>query len=635
MGEQRIRKTDTEEQRHFMRRLLDDLRALETMLDEGRIESGVARIGAEQELFLIDRDGRPAPLALAMLEAVDDPHFTTELARFNLEFNVDPLDLAPHCLSQLEGQIDGLVKKARSAADTLGAEVLLTGILPTLVKSDLTLDNMTPVPRYFTLAEAFQNLRGSAFEFNIEGIDELTLTHDSVMVESCNTSFQVHFQVDPERFAPLYNIAQAVAAPVLAAAANSPLLFGRRLWRETRIALFQQAVDTRGTKLTLRQLQPRVSFGEEWLKESVLEIFRKDIARFRVLLSSDVGEDPFAELAAGRAPSLAALRLHNGTIYRWNRPCYGIGQGRPHLRIENRILPAGPTVVDEVANAAYWFGLIRGLSDEVGDITRHMDFDIAKENFFAAARQGLDAHLTWLDGRIVPATELATGQLLPLARRGLDALGIASEDSDRYLGVVEERVRRGRTGARWMLLSLAGMKQEGAQGERMASLTQGLLVRQKGGAPVSGWDLAELRENEAWKGHYTEVQHLMSTDLFTVNEDEVVDLVACLMDWQHIRHVPVEDDQHRLVGLMSHRSLLRLMTHGGERRAESIAVRDLMQKEVITISPQASTLEALELMKQHRIGCLPVVENERLVGIITERDFLKIAGKLLEEFLQR
>lgn len=635
MGEQKIRKTDSEQQRLFMRRLLDDLRALESMLEEGCIESGVGRIGAEQELFLIDRSSRPAPLALEMLEAVDDPHFTTELARFNLEFNVDPIDLQPHCLSQLEDQIQGLLLKARQAAGSLGADVLLTGILPTLVKTDLTLDNMTPVPRYFTLAEAFHNLRGSAFEFNIEGVDELTLTHDSVMVEACNTSFQVHFQVDPERFAPLYNIAQAVAAPVLAAAANSPLLFGRRLWRETRIALFQQSVDTRGTKLTLRQLQPRVSFGEQWLERSVLEIFRKDIARFRVLLSSEAGEDPFAELAAGRAPSLAALRLHNGTVYRWNRPCYGVSHGKPHLRIENRILPSGPTVVDEVANAAYWFGLIRGLSDEVGDITRHMDFDIAKENFFAAARQGLDAHLTWLDGRTVPAPELTTEILLPLARRGLASLGIASEESDRYLGIVEERVSRGITGARWMLQSLSGMKQEGTLGERMAALTQGVLSRQKEGLPVARWSPAELDEASVWKDHYTQVQHLMSTDLFTVNEDEVIDLVACMMDWQHIRHVPVEDDQHRLVGIMSHRILLRLMAQGADRGEEPIAVRDVMQTDVVTISPQASTLEAISLMKKHRIGSLPVVENERLVGIITEWDFVKIAGKLLEEFLQR
>jgi CBS domain-containing protein len=264
-----------------------------------------------------------------------------------------------------------------------------------------------------------------------------------------------------------------------------------------------------------------------------------------------------------------------------------------------------------------------------------MDFDVAKENFFAAARQGLDAHLTWLDGRTIPAPELTSEHLLPLARRGLTALGVAAEEADHYLGILGERVARGRTGARWMLASLTGMKQEGTTGERMASLTQGILSRQKEGLPVAQWSLAELHETTAWKEHYTRVHHLMSTDLFTVNEDEVIDLVACMMDWQHIRHVPVEDEQHRLVGLMTHRTLLRLMAQGAARGGEPIAVREVMQTEVVTIEPQATTLEAIALMKQHKIGSLPVVENGRLVGIITEWDFLKIAGKLLEEFLER
>jgi CBS domain-containing protein len=636
MGEQEVRKnSDNEQQRRFMRRLLDDVRALEQMLDQGIIESGKSRIGAEQELFLIDHTSRPVPKALEVLETIDDPHFTTELALFNLEFNADPIDLQGRCLSELEQQLNDLLAKAREGAAAHGAEVLLTGILPTLVKPDMTLDNMTPVPRYHALARALQSLRGGEFEFNIEGVDELTLTHDSVMLESCNTSFQVHFQVDPDHFARLYNIAQAVAAPVLASSTNSPLLFGKRLWRETRIALFQQSVDTRAAKSHLRQVQPRVSFGDRWLDNSVLEIFRADIARFRVLLSTEVQEDPFAELAAGRPPTLPALRLHNGTIYRWNRPCYGISDGHPHLRIENRILPSGPTVLDEVANAAYWFGLIRGLADEVGDISRHMDFDVAKENFIAAARQGLDAHLEWPGRRPTPVPALAREVLLPLAHDGLRALGIDGDEADRFLGVVEERIDKAQTGARWALASLAAMKQQGTPGERMASLTQATLSRQKEGLPVARWQPARLEEANVWKEHYTQVHHLMSTDLFTVNADEVIDLVASMMDWQHIRYVPVEDDQHRLVGLMTHRILLRLLAQGHDPRTTPTSVREVMQKDVITVEPEASTLDAIELMKEHKIGCLPVVDKGRLVGIITERDFLKIAGKLLEEFLIR
>jgi hypothetical protein len=241
MGKQEVRDgIGGEELRLFMRSLLDDLRALEMMLEEGLIETGVRRIGAEQEMFLVGPGFRPASIVMEMLKLLDDPHFTTELGQFNLEANMEPLSFGGKCLSDMERRLTGLVDKARASAGELGCEVALVGILPTLRKSDLGLENMAPVPRYFALNQAMNRLRGGAYEFQIKGIDELIVKHDSVMVEACNTSFQVHFQVGAKEFAKLYNIAQAVAGPVLSAATNSPLLFGRRLWRETRIALFQQ-----------------------------------------------------------------------------------------------------------------------------------------------------------------------------------------------------------------------------------------------------------------------------------------------------------------------------------------------------------------------------------------------------------
>jgi len=626
---------DSERLRQFTKRLLADLRAIELMLERGDFESDRRRIGAEQELFLVDRRWCPAPLALEILEDLDDDRFTTELGRFNLEFNLDPLDWGGSCLSVMEGQLDELLAKVRAVANQHDTEVVLTGILPTLEKGDLTLDNMTPMPRYFALNEAMTRLRGREYSFFIKGADELNVTHDNVMLEACNTSFQVHFQVAPEQFAPLYNVAQVVAAPVMAAASNSPLLFGRRLWRETRIALFQQSVDTRVPTADLREMSPRVRFGQHWVDESVIEIFREDISRFRVLLGADFEEDSVAVLEAGGVPTLQALRLFNGTIYRWNRPCYGISGGKPHLRIENRVLPSGPSTRDEVANAAFWLGLMSGVSEAYPDVSRSIEFEEVRENFVAAARLGLQASLTWLDGRRVPAQTLVTEQLIPLARAGLTAGGIDSADIDLYLGLLQERVETGRTGAQWMLESWAATKEAGTRAERLATLTAASVGRQKGKEPVHTWPLASIDEAGGWQEHYLRVAQLMTTDLFTVTEDELVDLAASMMDWRNIRHVPVEDNEHRLVGLVTHREILRLLaTDPSCFQGTAISVGDIMEKDVITVEPDTSTLEAIELMRQHRIGCLPVVGDGRLVAIVTERNFMSIAGYLLEGVLK-
>ncbi len=636
MGEHEVRKgLGIEERRAFMKALLNDVRALEEMLGSGRIESGVRRIGAEQELFLVDKDWNPAPKSTHILDAIKDEHFTTELALFNLEFNLDPVIFGGPCLSEMEKQLNDFLGRLRDVAASMNTEVALVGILPTLRQSDLGLENMTPNPRYFALNDAMTNLRGGTYRVHLKGTDELAVEHDSVMFESCNTSFQAHFQVGPEEFARLYNIAQAVSPPVLAAATNSPVLFGRRLWRETRIALFQQAVDTRSSGSHAQEREPRVTFGKRWIDDSVLEIFREDIARFRVLLGGDIPSDPFEELRAGRAPTLNALRLHNGTVYRWNRPCYGVMDGKAHIRIENRLFPSGPTVVDEVANAAFWFGLMSGVSDEYPDIREVLDFDDVRSDFTAAARLGLDAQLTWTEGRSVPAEDLICKVFLPLSREGLKTRGIDSEDIDRYLGIIEERVKSKMTGSRWILSSLAAMKDKATIGDRLTSLTAAMVSRQKEGRPVHEWELAELQESGAWKLNYLRVEQLMRTDVMTVSQDEVIDLVANLMDWERIRHVPVEDDKGRLVGLVSHRSLLRFLAHDLPRgKDQTVPVSQIMQKNPITTTPHTSSLEAMDTMRREKIGCLPVVMDGRLVGLLTERDFMEIAGQLIEEKLK-
>jgi CBS domain-containing protein len=636
MGEQDVRgQSQAEEIRVFLRHLLRDVSAFEKMLEEERFETGVRRIGAEQELFLVDQHWRPAPIATEVLETLDDPHFTTELARFNLEFNLDPLIFGGSCLRDMEWQLGELLGAARAAAQSRGGDVVLTGILPTINKTDLELINMTPNPRYYALNEAMNRLRGGAYEFYLQGMDELHLHHDSILVEACNASFQIHFQVAPDEFARIYNAAQAVAGPLLAAAVNSPMLFGKRLWAETRIGLFQQSIDTRRTTPHLREQTPRVSFGRQWVRESALEIFQEDIARFRALLSTEIVDDPFEDLESGRAPSLKALRLHNSTVYRWNRVCYGISDDKPHLRIENRILPSGPTPRDEMANAALWFGLISGVLERYGDIADHMSFDDARKNFLAAARHGLDAQLAWAGESPMPADRLILEEMLPMAREGLETPHLEPENIDLYLGVVEERVRSRHTGAQWQLESVAGMAEEGPLSERLSALTAAIAARQRAGRPVHTWETARLDEGAGWKQSYGTVEHCMDTDIVTVNDHEPVDLVAKLMVWNNIRHVMVEDDENRLVGLVSQRKLLGLVgTYNPEQMESPLPVSEIMKRDPQTITPETSTLEAIDLMRSNGWSCLPVVKDDHLVGVLTESKLMEIAGALLEEKLK-
>jgi CBS domain-containing protein/gamma-glutamyl:cysteine ligase YbdK (ATP-grasp superfamily) len=618
-----------QDRRQFTNALLRDLHALGGMLAEGRIESGVRRIGAEQEMFLTDRSWRPAPVALEVLEAVDDPHFVTEVGAFNLEINLDPQDFTGDCLRRVEDQLNSLLDRLRSVAGDRGVEVLLAGILPTIRKSDLGLTNMVDKERYHQLNTAISNLRGHEVDFYIKGVDELRMRHDSVMVEACNASFQVHLQVDPDTFANQYNIAQVLAGPVLACATNSPLLFGRRLWAETRIAVFQQSVDTRRPSHHLRDLEPRVTFGDRWLKSSVLELYREDISRFPPLLPDVEVPDPLDALARGEAPDLAALRLHTGTVWRWNRGCYGISSGVPHLRIENRVLPSGPSPLDEVANAAFWLGAMVALADRYEDITAHIEFEQAKWNFLAAARLGLDAPLVWLDGTQITAPRLALDHLLPLAHEGLTAAGVDDTDRERYLDVVERRVHSGNTGTRWLLQSLAEMRGRGTPGQRLNSLVAGMAARQRTERPVADWTLAQLDEGGGWEHDFLKVEQIMSTDFHTVNEDDPLSLVANLMDWHRIRQVLVEDGHGRLVGIVSYRALLKLLARGPVDLG-TYAVADVMARDPVCISPDMDTVRALDVMRSYSLAAVPVVTpDKQLLGLVTEHHYMAIAAQLL------
>lgn len=634
MGEQNVKLNDDEATHQaFMKSLLTEVHALEKMLDSGLVESGVRRIGAEQEMFLIDKAHKPALKALEILDAVDDERFTHELGLFNLEANLAPHKLSGNCLRLMEAETQEVYEKARVTAALFDCDIALVGILPTLTKDNLGLESMVPTSRYHALNDAIRALRGNEFEFTINGIDQLAVKHDNVMLEACNTSFQVHFQVSPENFAKNYNIAQVVTAPLLAAAVNSPILLGKRLWHETRIAVFEYSVDTRSKIQQERGLKPRVHFGDHWLENSVTEIFKEDIARFRVVLTTETEEDPMGMIDQGIMPSLNALRLHNGTVYRWNRPCYGVHNNVPHLRIENRVIPSGPTVLDEVANAAFFYGMMAGMTEQVEDIREYLPFADVKANFLAAARDGIRAQMNWFNDTHLPAKQLILEQLLPLAREGLQEAGIDRDDIDRYLGVIHDRVTIRRTGSRWALESLETMKEVGTLDQRLRCIVSSMVDQQSSGKPISEWKLAEFCAKQDWRDSYRTVGQFMTQDLFTVRPDDIVDFAATLMDWRHVRHVPVESDTGNLVGLVSHRALLRLVAQGRVGKDYRVTVEEIMNRSPVTVHPDTPTVDAIRMMREQKLSCLPVTRKNKLVGIVTEHDLIVVASRVLESKL--
>jgi CBS domain-containing protein len=495
------------------------------------------------------------------------------------------------------------------------------------------MDNLTPYERYYALCESINKVRGKNYELKISGIDELVSEHDSPLVEAANTGFQVHLQIKPDEFVDMYNIAQVITAPVLASATNSPLLFGKRLWKETRIALFSQSVDTRSSKEHAREMSPRVTFGDKWLEKSILEIYKEDIIKYRVLLNTEVNENVFEKLQSGTAPDLMALKMHNSTVYRWNRACYGISEGKAHLRIENRVLPAGPTVADEMANAALWLGLMVGMHKRYGDITQHFEFDDAKNNFTKASVHGLDTKFLWIDHKSYAAGDLIVNELLPIAREGLEAQKVNKAEIDRYLGIIEERVSQVKTGSYWQLKSFNKLTKIANKEEALAALTASTIKNQKDNMPVHNWNLAELSDNEDWKPSEVFVEEFMTTKVFTAQENDIVELVSEMMDWQKIRYVAIENSNRELVGLATSRMMLRAyMKHLHQGEPLPISVGEVMIKNPMTIGPSAKFTEAMEIMTKYQFGCLPVVDkHNHLVGMVTEANFLSISKNLVDK----
>jgi gamma-glutamyl:cysteine ligase YbdK (ATP-grasp superfamily) len=462
------------------------LDVLARMLRESRFDNEAPRLGLEIELDLVDEAGLPSMRNAQVLTAISDPSWASELGQFNVEINVPPRQLSGDAFTQLEASVRAILNHADKRALEAGARLVMVGILPTLRPSDVTDTAMSDNPRYRMLNEQMFAARGEEMQICIEGPERL-LTHvDTIMPEAACTSVQFHLQVSPEAFGSYWNAAQAVAGVQVALAANSPFLFGKELWRETRLPLFEQVTDTRPEELKEQGVRPRVWFGERWIT-SVFDLFEENLRYFPALLPLREDEDPVAALDCGTAPELSEMTLHNGTVYRWNRPVYAVEDGLPHLRVENRVLPAGPTVVDVMANAAFYYGVVRALAEAERPIWTRMSFSAAAENLANGARSGIDARVYWPGLGQVPVTELMLRRLLPMAWEGLSQWGVDSADAERLLGIIEQRCLTGRTGATWQCETVHALNGPLDRRSALQRMTQGYIERMAGNEPGHCW----------------------------------------------------------------------------------------------------------------------------------------------------
>ncbi len=477
-----------EDRRTYRAKLARSLDTFARMLQERLFETDVALVGQEIELNLVDDQGAPSMHNADVLAAIADPAWATEVGQFNLEINVPPRELSGDALAGLEDEIRGSLNAGDAKARSVGSRLVMIGILPTLDKADVSESTMSANERYKVLNEQIFAARGEDMRIEIDGAEQILTHADSITPEAACTSVQLHVQVSPDAFASYWNAAQAIAGVQVALAANSPFLFGRQLWHETRITLFEQATDTRPDELKRQGVRPRVWFGERWIT-SVFDLFEENIQYFPALLPICDDEDPLAALDQGECPQLAEMSLHNGTIYRWNRPVYGVVDGKPHLRVENRVLPAGPSVVDVIANAAFYYGLVRVLAESERPVWTQMSYTTAAENLHEAAKNGMSAQLYWPGLGDATVAELVLRRLLPMARDGLSDWGVSSVHADRLLGIIEQRCLTGQTGAAWQIGTVAALSERhGAdRKEALRQMTQRYIEHMHTNEPVHTW----------------------------------------------------------------------------------------------------------------------------------------------------
>ncbi|MGQ4512731.1 glutamate--cysteine ligase [Streptomyces sp. DW26H14] len=477
----------------YRKRLRQCLSVLGRLLAEKRFDKPRNLIGLEIELNLAGSDGLPRMMNHEVLGRIASRDFQTELGMFNLEVNIAPHRLDGRVLDQLAEELRAGLGYAHRKAQEVDAGIVMVGILPTLAHRDVGSGSLSAVDRYTLLNDQMRAARGEDFLLDIEGAERLVATSPSITPEAACTSVQLHLQVTQERFADVWNAAQAVAAVQIALGANAPFLFGKQLWHESRPPLFEQATDVRPPELQVQGVRPRTWFGERWI-DSPYDLFAENLRYFLPLLPIMSDEDPQKVLDDGGVPALQELALHNGTVYRWNRPVYEVSDGVPHLRVENRVLPAGPTVTDVIANAAFYYGLVRALAEDSHPVWRRMPFSVAARNFEAACRGGIGAELRWprhgrSSGLVArPVVDLVRDELLPLAAAGLDAWNIEPADRDLYLGVIEERCERRTNGASWQIGTFhraldAGLERDAA----LAATTRRYCELMHHGSPVHTW----------------------------------------------------------------------------------------------------------------------------------------------------
>jgi CBS domain-containing protein len=596
--------------------IYDDLSTFDQMLNENMFDDGPAKIGAEQEICLVDANCNPDNTALSILNEIGDPHYTNELALYNLEVNLDPYLLSGDCFTKTENSLIDLLNLGRSVAANHGSQLLLTGILPTLKYQHLEFEYMTPIERYKALSGKFAELRGGNFEIYLQGIDDLIMSLPTVLFEACNTSFQLHLQIKPSEFVNQYNWSQMIAGPVLSACVNSPILFGLELWAETRIAIFKQSLDTRSSTNQMRKKLSRVYFGNQWLEDSPVQLFKEQIIRFPVIVTSDHFEQASDVLKKGAIPNLRAAMLHNGTTYTWNRICYGAQGSKPHLRIECRYLPAGPSPADEVANFIFWIGLMRACPEDWQHRYPKVDFKLVKNNFIKAARYGLDTVFDWF-GEKIQASTLLLDHLIPMARQGLYKSNVKESDIIKYLGIFESRVRSGQTGSQWSTTSFRQLQQKHGIDQSLHELTAISIQYQVANIPVHEWEIPTTCQHYIRKDDERLVHELMNSDITTIQDDQEISFALNILSWKSFHHLPVENHRGELVGLITDGILNR---HIEEGISNDLLIKDIMLTNVISLSANDTIPTALEIMKENNLAGLPVTFNGKLVGIITLND---------------
>ncbi len=476
---------------HFQARLRENLAALRLVLARPGFGAGEVTLGAELELCIVDEQGRAKGVNRDILATQVDPRLTLELNKFNLEYNLTPVSAAGRPFAALERELEHALQSLNVTASPLGARVIPIGILPTLTPDDVAKTALTDFPRYRALSEGMRRARRSPFRIRIDGADPLQMEGDDVTLEGANTSFQLHLRVPPQEFATTYNAAQLATAVTLAVSGNSPIFCEHRLWEETRVALFKQALDVRDLVEKMWRPPARVSFGHGWVREGAYELFAESVAVFPPIFPQCGDEDAVATAERGECPQLEELRLQQGSVWRWNRAVYDpCGDG--HLRIEFRALPAGPTPIDMVANAAFLVGLTIALRDDINRILPAFPFEYAAWNFYRAAQRGLDAQLLWASevapSPVTVGARALVARCLPEAARGLATLGVDVQEVGRLLSVIAGRLENGQTGARWQRTALDRCLTHLPRREALGCMMDGYIARAFSGRPVHQWE---------------------------------------------------------------------------------------------------------------------------------------------------